>query len=79
MYYIYNPNHTNPYKEAMGKPSRYKEIHRRRVRREKLRLLRKRYLNATSDEERQRIFEKVKRVSPGLSLEEFLLQKAPAH
>ena len=65
----------------MTTPSRKSEIRRRRARKEKIALLRKRYAAATSDGERNRMLEKLRRVSPTFSMEEFLKpiqsQKAP--
>ncbi len=57
----------------MSKPTHPKAIARRRHRREKLRKLRMKYAQATSETERQRLLEKALRVSPGMSREEFLL------
>ncbi len=51
------------------------ELHRRRVRRIKLAKLRTRYVRAKSDQERAKIWEKVVRVHPLLTREDFL---APA-
>jgi hypothetical protein len=48
------------------------EIHRRRKRREKLRKLRSRYSLAKTNQEKEKILEKVKRIAPWLSEEEFL-------
>jgi hypothetical protein len=51
-------------------PSRRSEIRRRRTRKEKIKKLRKRYSNAASEAERNSIFDKVRRVWPGVSREE---------
>lgn len=48
------------------------EIRRRQTRRAHLAALRKRYAAAKTDAERRRVADKLKRVGPGLSLEEFL-------
>lgn len=56
----------------MTTPSRKSEIRRTRARKEKILLLRKRYAKAGSEGERDRIIEKLKRVSPTFSLEEFV-------
>jgi hypothetical protein len=56
----------------MTTPSRKNEIRRRRARKEKIALLRKRYASANSDLERNRVVEKLRRVSPTFSMEEFL-------
>jgi len=56
----------------MTTPSRTSEIRRRRARKEKVALLRKRYAAATSEGDRNRIVEKLRRLSPTFSMEEFL-------
>jgi len=48
------------------------DIVKRRKRKEKLRKLRIKYSLAKTDEEREKILEKVRRIVPWLSLEEFL-------
>ncbi|HEY4719632.1 MAG TPA: DUF6800 family protein [Candidatus Methylomirabilis sp.] len=53
------------------------EIHRRRVRRLKLARLRRRYVRAKSEEEKARIWQKVVKVNPALTLEEFLAPTRP--
>jgi hypothetical protein len=67
----------------MTTPSRTSEIRRRRARKEKIALLRKRYAAATSEGDRNRIVEKLRRLSPTFSLDEFLKpiqrDKAAAH
>jgi len=66
----------------MTTPSRDSEIRRRRARKAKIALLRKRYAAAASDGDRTRIVEKLHRLSPTFSMEEFLkpieAQKASA-
>ena len=54
----------------MSAPSRRPEISRRRTRREKIDLMRKRYAKA-SPGEREKILEKLRAVSPTMSVEEF--------
>jgi len=56
----------------MTTPSRKNEIQRRRTRRGKIALLRRHYEKASSEVEREKITEKLKRISPGLSVEDFL-------
>ncbi len=56
----------------MSGPSRRPEIRRRRARKETILKLRRRYAKANSDAERSRILEKVKRVSRGLTVDEFV-------
>jgi hypothetical protein len=56
----------------MTTPSRKSEIRRRRARKEKVALLRKRYAAATTDGDRNRLVEKLRRLSPTFSMEEFL-------
>jgi hypothetical protein len=53
-------------------PSRKSEINRRRARKHKIALLRKRYAAATSEGDRDRIVEKLRRISPTFSMEDFL-------
>jgi len=55
----------------MSTPSRKSEIRRRRARKEKIALLRKRYAAASSEGDRNRIVEKLRRLSPTFKLEEF--------
>jgi len=55
----------------MTTPSRKSEIRRRRARKEKIALLRKRYAAATSDGDRSRITDKLRRLSPTFKVEEF--------
>lgn len=55
------------------------ELHRRRVRREKLARLRQRYHRAESDAERARVVDKILRVAPWLKFElQRWLQAGPA-
>ncbi len=61
----------------MTTPSRKSEIRRTRARREKIALLRKRYAKANSESERNRILEKLNRVSPGFSVEQFTRSARP--
>jgi hypothetical protein len=56
----------------MSAPSRRPEIRRRRARKETFVKLRRRYAKANSDAERNRILEKLKRVSHGLTVDEFV-------
>jgi hypothetical protein len=56
----------------MTTPSRKSEIRRRRARKEKIALLRKRYAAASSEGDRNRITEKLRRLSPTFSMEAFL-------
>ncbi|HWP58061.1 MAG TPA: DUF6800 family protein [Candidatus Acidoferrales bacterium] len=51
----------------MGVPRRT-ELHRRRVRRAKLAMLRQRFQQAKSAEEKAKILEKAARVAPGVKL-----------
>jgi hypothetical protein len=55
----------------MSAPSRRPEIRRRRTRKEKLDTLRKRYHKAASETERDRIFAKVKQLSPAITRDAF--------
>jgi len=55
----------------MSTPSRKSEIRRRRARKEKIALLRKRYASTSSEGDRNRIVEKLRRLSPTFKLEEF--------
>ena len=55
----------------MTTPSRNSEIRRRRARKAKIALLRKRYAAASSEADRTRIVEKLHRLSPTFSIEEF--------
>lgn len=55
----------------MTTPSRNSEIRRRRARKAKIALLRKRYAAAASEADRARVVEKLRRLSPTFSMEEF--------
>ena len=55
----------------MSAPSRRPEIRRRRTRKEKLEALRKHYRKAASESERDRIFAKVKQLSPAITRDVF--------
>jgi hypothetical protein len=55
----------------MTTPSRTSELRRRRARKEKISLLRKRYAKASSESDRNKIVEKLKRVAPGVNVNEF--------
>jgi len=55
----------------MSTPSRTSELRRRRARKDKVTLLRKRYSAAKSEADRNRILEKVKKVAPSLSADQF--------
>ncbi len=52
--------------------SRGPEIRRRRARKEKIVRLRRRYAATKSESDRKKILEKVQRVAPTMSAEEFL-------
>jgi hypothetical protein len=54
-----------------GQP-RKTEIHQRRKRKEKFRQLRAKFALAKTDQEKEKILAKVKRIAPWLSQEEFL-------
>jgi len=56
----------------MSKPTHPIHIERRRRRRRKIKKLREKYLKAKTKEEREKILEKVKKVNPWLTVEEFL-------
>ncbi|HLK33984.1 MAG TPA: DUF6800 family protein [Terriglobales bacterium] len=55
----------------MSTPSRNSELRRRRARKEKVLLLRKRYTAASSESERNRILEKIKKVAPTMTADQF--------
>lgn len=55
----------------MSTPSRRSELRRRRARKEKVSLLRKRYGAANSESDRNRIVEKVKKVAPTITPDQF--------
>jgi len=56
----------------MTTPSRKSEIRRRRTRKEKIAFLRKRYAAASSEGDRNRVVEKLHRLSPTFKVEEFV-------
>lgn len=56
----------------MGRQVRRNELHARRVRRQRLKQLRERYAKAKTSAEKDKIMEKVSRVAPSLSSEQFL-------
>ena len=56
----------------MGRQVRRNELHARRVRRQHLKRLRDRYAKAKTGAEKEKIMEKVARVAPTLSSEQFL-------
>ncbi len=56
----------------MARQTREAEIRRRRKRKEKLEKLRKKYQEAKAEEEKRKILEKVSKIAPWLSQEEFL-------
>jgi hypothetical protein len=60
----------------MPKGNRKSEIQRRQTRRRRLADLRKRYTAARTEGERKRVIDKLKRVSPWLTVEEFLAPTA---
>jgi hypothetical protein len=62
----------------MGAHSKTPVIRRRRARKEKIAKLRKRYLASTSDSEHGKILEKLKKLSPMMSREQFLRENKPA-
>jgi len=51
---------------------RQSELHKREKRREKTNILRIKYLNAKTDEERKTILEKLMKVNPYITIEQFL-------
>lgn len=64
-----------PKKKIMTKITHKKVFQKIRKRREKLRKLKEKYKLAKTEEEKKKILEKVKRIAPWLSEEEFLNQK----
>lgn len=60
----------------MSTPSRRSELRRRRARKEKVSLLRKRYGATNLESDRNRILEKIKKVAPTITPDQFT--KAPA-
>ena len=55
----------------MSKPSRTSELRRRRARQDKVTLLRKRYAGASSDSDRKKILDKLKKVAPTIAGDRF--------
>lgn len=55
----------------MSAPSRRPEIRRNRARKDKILALRRRYQNTTNESDRDQIFERVKRISPQITREQF--------
>ena len=60
----------------MGRHTRKSEINRRRTRRQRLVKLRRRYASAKNENERSQVLEKLTRVSPAVSREQFLAPTA---
>lgn len=60
----------------MSTPSRKYELHQRRTRKRSMALLRKRYAQAQTEAERDRIVAKLARIRPGVSLAELLRPQA---
>ena len=60
----------------MSAPSRRPEIRRRRARKESIAKLRRKYAKANADAERTRIVEKLRRVSRGLNVDDFVKSAA---
>ena len=56
----------------MSAPSRRPEIRRRRARSEKISKLRRQYAMSRNDSERNRILEKIQKISVGMTREQFL-------
>jgi hypothetical protein len=56
----------------MGRQVRRNELHARRVRRHRLKQLRERFAKAKTSAEKEKILEKVQRVAPTLSSEQFI-------
>ena len=55
----------------MSAPSRRPEIRRRQTRKAKIDKLRRRYAETRNDDDRQKLFEKAKVLSPQMKLEDF--------
>ena len=55
----------------MSAPSRRPEIRRRQTRKAKISKLRSRYTKAGSEDDRNKVFEKAKALSPQLTLDQF--------
>jgi|UniRef100_A0A7C4TI29 hypothetical protein len=51
---------------------RQTELHKREKRREKTNILRRKYLNTKTEEERKAILEKLMKVNPYITIEQFL-------
>ncbi len=60
----------------MSTPSRKYELHQRRTRKRSMALLRKRYAQAQTESERDRIVAKLARIRSGVSLAELLRPQA---
>ena len=56
----------------MSRPSRRNEVNRKRARRERLRKLREHFAKAKTAGEKEKILQKVSRVAPCISPEEFV-------
>ena len=56
----------------MSRQIRRNELHRHRVRRHKLKKLRRRYADVRTSAERERILQKVMRVAPSITSEQFV-------
>jgi hypothetical protein len=56
----------------MARQDRNWEIHRRRVRRDKLAKLRRRYAKARTNDERNRVIAKLRKVAPTLAPDQFI-------
>ncbi len=63
----------------MSTPSRRSELRRRRTRQDKIALLRKRFAAASSESDRNRILDKVKRVAPTITPDQFTQTAAAKH
>jgi hypothetical protein len=57
---------------------RRNELHARRVRRQQLKKLRVRFAKAKTSADKEKILEKVARVAPGISTEQFVAPIKPA-
>jgi hypothetical protein len=57
---------------GMSAPSRRPEIRRRRARSEKISKLRRQYAMSRNDSDRNRLLDKVKKISVGMTREQFL-------
>ncbi len=63
----------------MSTPSRRSELRRRRARQDKVALLRKRFAAASSESDRNRILDKVKKVAPTITPDQFTKTAAAKH